>query len=227
MPAVETVVLQNSELIGSLQYLTLMTRPDIFASLNMLSKYQSKPGKDHFLGLKRILRYLKGTWDYKLRFTKDGDYPLEGYADADFANDWEDRKSVSGFVFKVFGNIVSWSTKKQPTVSLSSTEAELIALCHATKEGLWLCKLLSDIGISCEPFTMYEDNLPCIRICEEPREHQRMKHLDVQFKFVREVIKDKKIEVKHVSSAKQQADMMIKPLNKILLNSHLQSIRLN
>jgi hypothetical protein len=102
----------------------------------MLSQFQNKPGKDHFLGLKRILRYLKGTLDYKLRYTKDDDCRLIGFADADYANDQNDRKSVSGYIFKVFGNTISWSTKKQPTVSLSSTEAELIALCHATKEGL-------------------------------------------------------------------------------------------
>jgi hypothetical protein len=208
------------ELIGSLQYLTLMFRPDIFASLNMLSQFQNKPGKDHFLGLKRILRYLKGTLDYKLRYTKDDDCRLIGFAQ-------NDRKSISGYIFKVFGNTISWSTKKQPTVSLSSTEAELIALCHATKEGLWLSKLMKEIGLGCRPFTIFEDNLPCIRICEEPRDHQRMKHLDVQYLFTRDVIRKKKMVIKHVPSADQTTDMMTKPLNKIVLNIHLRSIRLN
>jgi hypothetical protein len=192
-----------------------------------LSQFQNKPGKDHFLGLKRILRYLKGTLEYKLRYTKDDDCRLIGFADADYANDQNDRKSISGYIFKVFGNTISWSTKKQSTVSLSSTEAELIALCHATKEGLWLSKLMREIGLGCRPFTIFEDNLPCIRICEEPRNHQRMKHLDVQYLFTRDIIRKKKMVIKHVPSADQTADMMTKPLNKIVLNNHLRSIRLN
>ena len=105
------------------------------------------------------------------------DEPLRGYADADFANDAEEQKSNSGYGFTVYGNIVSWSSKRQQLVTLSSTEAELVALCHASKEGIWMSHMLSEVGILTGPFTMYEDNIPCIRISEEPREHQRTKHI--------------------------------------------------
>jgi hypothetical protein len=86
---------------------------------------------------------------------------------------------------------------------------------------------MKEIGLGCRPFTIFEDNLPGIRICEEPRDHQRMKHLDVQYLFTRDIIRKKKMVIKHVPSANQTADMMTKPLNKIVLNNHLRSIRLN
>jgi hypothetical protein len=215
------------ELIGSLQYLALMTRPDIAVAVNMLGRYQSQPGKEHFMGLKRILRYLKGTMDYKLEYTRKDKCCLEGFADADFANDEADRKSVSGYIFKVYGNTVSWSTKKQATVSLSSTEAEFIALSHAAKEGVWIRKLLDDIGTQSEQFTIHEDNIPCIKISDEPREHQRMKHIDTKYMFVRELIKDRKIKLEYIATGEQQADIMTKPVNKLVLIKHLKNIGLN
>jgi hypothetical protein len=110
-----------------------------------------------------------------------------GYADADWANDIEDRKPITGYVLKVFGSTVSWTTRKQSTVSLSSTEAEFIALSHAVCEAIWIMNIMEDIGYQQDhPMKIYEGNQACIRIAEEAREHKRMKHLGVRYNFIRE-----------------------------------------
>ncbi|XP_062704129.1 uncharacterized protein LOC134286520 [Aedes albopictus] len=150
-----------------------MSRPDLCYSVNVLSKFQSSPQDIHWTGLKRILRYLQGTKDLRLVYKRQHhEAPLERFADADFANDEDERRSISGSLFTVYGDLVSWSTKKQAMGTLSSTEAELISLCGAAKEGVWLSNLLCEVGIKWIPFTMNEDNMPCIRIAEEPRSHQ-------------------------------------------------------
>lgn len=190
-----------------------MSRPDISAAVSILSRFQSCATDRHWAGLKRILRYLQGTKDiYILYQTHEKTSPLMGYADADFANQFEDRRSNSGFVFFVYGNMVSWSTKRQPTVSLSSTEAEFVSLCNAAKEGIWLSTLLAELGIHSVPFTIYEDNIPCIKIAEEPREHQRTKHIDIKYMFLRELIQNKKLLIKYIPTSDQLADVFTKPL---------------
>ncbi|XP_055584767.1 uncharacterized protein LOC129737630 [Uranotaenia lowii] len=204
------------ELLGCLQYLALSTRPDICAAVSAFSKFQATPSDAHWAGLKRILRYLRGTTETKLVYTKGLENPaLVGYADADFANDVDDRKSLSGHAFKVFGNLVSWSTKRQLTVSLSSTEAELVSLCMTTKEGMWLTNLLGELGVgNTDSFLIMEDNIPCIQFTEEPRSHQRMKHLDLKYMFIRELVKLRKVHIKHIRSEDQPADAFTKGLPK-------------
>ena len=214
-------------LLGCLQYLALMSRPDISVAVSILSRFQSCATDAHWSGLLRILRYLQGSKDIYLLYIADGgDAVLEGYADADFANHLEDRKSNSGNIFKVFGNIVSWCTKRQPTVSLSSTEAELISLCDASKEGIWLSNFLSEIGLTAIPFTIFEDNIPCIRIAEEPREHQRSKHIDIKYMFVREMIQKKKIKIHYIPSRDQIADLFTKPLPRGLFEDLLLRMKI-
>lgn len=214
------------ELIGSLQYLSLVARPDISIAVNFYSRFQENPDEQHFIGLKRVLRYLKGTIDYKLIFKQHNVLTLQGFADADFANDQVDRKSISGYVFKLFGNTVSWSTKKQSTISLSTTEAELISLCTAAKEGVWIMNLLKELNFEINKFTLFEDNIPCIRIAEEPRQHQRIKHVDIKYMFIRDLIMKNQLELKHLSSSDQVADVMTKQLAYPSFIRHLSSMGL-
>lgn len=215
------------ELIGRLQYLALISRPDIFVAVNLLSSFQDKPSDEHYGCLKRILRYLQGTKDLRLIYRKCDDTKLKGFADADFANNLEDRKSVSGYVFRLFGNTVSWCTKKQQTVSLSSTEAELISLNVAAKEGIWISNLLSEIGVYVEPFVIYEDNIPCIKVAEEPRNHQRMKHIDIKYMYIRELVKNGRVRIEYLDTGNQTADIMTKPLARILFVKHRSKLSLN
>lgn len=203
------------ELLGCLQYLAITTRPDICAAVSALSKYQSRPSDAHWSGLKRILRYLRGTMDTCIVYQHQNNANvLIGYADADFANDEDNRKSVSGYAFQVYGNLVAWATKKQQTVSLSSSEAELIALSCAVKEGLWLTNLLRELDVDSIPLIIMEDNIPCIRYAEEPRSHQRMKHLDIKYMFIRDLIKKRELKLKFLASKEQPADAFTKGLPK-------------
>lgn len=202
------------ELIGCLMYVVLTSRPDLSASVNYLSQFQSCATDTHYQHLKRILRYIKQTAGLKLIYQRtESAEPLIGYADADYANDQNDRKSISGFVFKVFGSTITWSSRKQNTIALSSTEAEYIALSSAACEAVWIRGFLQDIGIKIEkPTKIYEDNQACIGIAEEPREHKRMKHIDVKYNKIRELVFLKMIKVLYVPSAQQLADIFTKSL---------------
>ncbi|XP_065078603.1 uncharacterized protein LOC135701673 [Ochlerotatus camptorhynchus] len=161
------------ELVGCLMYASLTTRPDLSAAVNYFSQFQSCPNENHWVHLKRMLRYVKETLDVGLIFRDDECSPvLEVYSDSDWANDLVDRRSVTGCIFKLFGCTISWITRKQHTVSLSSTEAELSALCTAACHTLWLIRLLRDLGQKIdEPIVVHEDNQSTIRIAEDCRDH--------------------------------------------------------
>ena len=131
------------QIIGSLTYAATTTRADIAAAVNMLSKFMTKPGKGHMERVKRILRYMKGTVDYGIIYSaSDNKCILSGYSDSDWAGDVDTRYSTSGYIFQVYGNTFSWISKKQKTVARSTTEAEYVALSHATQEAIWLRRLL-------------------------------------------------------------------------------------
>lgn len=202
------------ELIGCLMYVSLTTRPDLTAATNFFSRYQSSYDQEHFTYAKQILRYIKGTLDLKLVYKRNEDAdPLIGYADADWANDTHDRKSVSGYVFKVYGNVVSWSSRKQSTVSLSSTEAEYIALSECACEAIWLRKLLKELRVTCDgPVTLFEDNQSSAQIAETPKDNKRMKHVDTKYHFIRQTILDGDTKIEYIRSEDQLADIMTKPL---------------
>lgn len=202
------------ELVGCLMYVMLTSRPDLSMAVGYFSRFQGCASVEHWNYLKRVLRYIKGTLDLKLIYRRlPMSSMLVGYADADWANDVNDRKSITGYVIQVFGSAVSWTSKKQSTVSLSSTEAEYIALCHAACEIVWLQQFLIEIGMSLVlPTVVYEDNQACIRISEEPREHKRMKHIDTKYNFIREKIQEGKIQMRYISTSDQLADIMTKGL---------------
>src|SRR6202012_5074213 len=138
---------------------------------------------------------------------------MVGYADSDFASDITDRKSVSGYVFKVYGCTVSWISRKQQTVSLSSTEAEYIALATAASEAIWLRGLLKELNHEqFKPTKIYEDNQASISIAQDPKEHKRMKHIDIKYNFLRDIIATEYIELEYIPSTNQLADIMTKAL---------------
>lgn len=201
------------ELLGSLMYIMLGTRPDISFSLNYLSRFASCATDHHWKYLKRVLQYLKSTSDFELTFRRNlnGD-ALVGFVDADWASDANDRHSTSGYLFKILDNCVSWTTKKQPTISLSSTEAEYIALSYGACEGLWMKNLLTDLNIEVNTFKLNEDNQSCIYIAKDPQDHRRMKHVDVRFHFVRELTQNQILQIEYISSEHQLADILTKGL---------------
>ena len=203
--------------IGCLTYVSTATRPDIAAAVGVLSQYMSKPSKDHWTGVKRILRYLKGTLKYGLKFSVHEEEPeLFGYSDADWAGDVDTRRSTSGYVFLIGTSTASWSSRKQATVAKSSTEAEYVALSSATQEAVWLRRLMEDLGREmATPTTIYEDNQGAIELAKNAKYHNRTKHIDICHHFVRERVVSNEIQVIYCPTGDMIADIMTKGLAKI------------
>src|SRR5271163_474887 len=171
----------------------------------------------HIQAVKRILQYLKGTKGYKLHFGGQlGGQKLVGYCDANWGNEINSRKSTSGYLFYLGGGVISWSSKRQPTVALSSTEAEYMALTHATKEAMWLRSLLKELEFGEEEYitatTIYEDNQSSIALAKNPVHHARTKHIDIQHHFIREKVDSKEIELIYLPTDDMHADTLTKPL---------------
>ena len=177
----------------------------------------SDPSETHWRGIKRILRYIKGTMNYGLLFSGN-DSKLVGFADADWAGDLDTRCSTSGYVFKVGTAIVSWNSKRQKTVARSSTEAEYVALSNAAQEAVWLRRLVAELRMSVDvplPTLLYEDNNGAIELSKNAKNHNRTKHIDIAFHFVRERVQSEELSVVYCPTADMIADIMTKGLPKI------------
>ena len=192
--------------IGCLTYVSTATRPDIAAAVSILSTFMSDPSKEHWTGIKRLLRYIKGTLNFGLKFRAHGDEELYGYSDANWAGDVDTRRSTSGYVFKIADSTISWSSRTQATVAKSTTEAEYVSLSQATQEAIWMRQLLS--------VTKLTNQLCCTRIIKEQRFHSRTKHIDITFHFIRERISSNEINM-YCESDSMLADIMTKGLSKI------------
>jgi len=196
-------------IIGSLRYI-VNTRPDLAFSVGMVSRYMEAPGKAHWAAVKRILRYLKGTIGYGCKYGKGTALSpiLLGYSDSDFAGGVEDRKSTTGVVFFLGGSLVTWASQKQKIVALSSCEAEYVAAAAAACQGVWLSRLIADIlGTKAASVKLLMDNMSAIALSKNPVHHDRSKHIDTEYHFIRECIEEGKVEVEHVGTADQLADL--------------------
>ncbi|XP_037807715.1 secreted RxLR effector protein 161-like [Lucilia sericata] len=207
------------ELLGSLMYVMLCVRPDICYHVSYLGRFQQNPSEEHWQSLKRVLRYLKGTVKKKLIYTASDDNILVGYADADWASDTTDRKSISGYIFKVYGCTVSWSSKKQQTVATSSSEAEYVALSSAVSEAIWLRGILQDLDIlKNETITINEDNRGCICMANNVKS-KRSKHIDIRHHFIRDNVEKGVVKIESISTSDQLTDICTKSLDtKSFLN---------
>lgn len=200
--------------VGSLLYLSTKTRPDIAYAVGNVAKFTSKPTKQHWIAIKRIFRYLRGTINFGLKFTRDEDGSLSGYSDADWAGDIGDRHSTSGYVFKMGGAAVSWRSKKQACVALSTAEAEYVALAAATQEAVWLRQFNQDILDFPSPcVTLYEDNQSAIAIAKNPQFHGRTKHIDIKFHYVREEVDKGTINLVFCPTDKMVVDVLTKGIS--------------
>ena len=158
--------------VGKLLYLSTKTRPDIAFAVSYVAKFCNRPTAQHWKAIKQILRYLAGTINVGLVFRKIESQECIGYSDADWASDL-DRKSTSGFVFQIGGTSVSWQSKKQPCVALSTAEAEYIALANAAQEAIWIRKLVSELKKEpAKPIVIYEDNQSAICMSKNPQFHE-------------------------------------------------------
>lgn len=202
--------------VGSLMYAMLGTRPDLAYAVSVVSRYSSNPNDKHQKAVKRIFRYLNGTIDLTLTYRGDL-MPLNGYTDADWAGDRDTRRSTSGFTFNIGSGALSWQSKRQPTVALSSCEAEYMGQTQATKEAVWLRALLKDLDEAYDApmaTVIHCDNQGAMALAKNPEFHARTKHIGIQHHFVREKISDGDIELKFVPTEQQIADGLTKALPK-------------
>ena len=200
--------------VGSLMYLAVSTRPDIAFTVNILARFNSNPQKEHWTALKRVLRYLKGTLNHGILYKQDGSDKCIGYSDADWAGDTSDRKSTSGYIFMLSGGAISWSSRKQKCVALSTAEAEYVALSGAVQECIWLRQLEAELGSTSEgPTLILEDNQSAIAMAKNPQFHGRAKHIDIRHHFVREQVALGNIRLDYCSTTEMTADMLTKGLN--------------
>ena len=203
-----------TSIVGALLYLSVRTRPDIAFSVGCLAQFSSAPSEKHFIAIKRVLRYLKGTINYGIMYSQSN-YKLVGYSDADFAADVDTRKSVSGYVFLLGNGAVSWSSRKQSMVVLSSTESEYVSLCSACREAVWLGRVVSELsGSSDKSVTIYEDNKSAMCIASNNITSSRSKHIDIKLHYVRELIENKAVNLEYCPSELNIADVFTKPLDR-------------
>ena len=203
---------QYRSIVGALQYLTL-TRPDISFSVNKVCQFLHAPTMILWAAVKRLLRYLKHTMKLGLQISKSSSLLVSGFSDADWAGDIDDRWSTGGFATFFGSNLISWSARKQPTVSRSSTEAEYKSMANATAELIWVQSLLGELGISLSQVPcLWCDNLGATYLSANPVFHARTKHIEIDFHFVRERVAQGLLQVRFVSTGDQVADGFTKAL---------------
>lgn len=202
------------ELIGALMYVTVGTRPDIAHAVSALSQFKSCHRGEHWAAAKRVLRYLRGTSDIGLTFHKNNQ-PLRGFADADWGNCAVDRRSYSGYVFTLSGGSVTWESRKQRTVALSSTEAEYMAIANATKEAMYLTNFLKELGCAdLADATIYNDNRSAGLLAENPVFYSRSKHIDIKHHFIRQAISERALRLVYLPE-EMIADVLTKALSGV------------
>jgi len=203
-------------IVGGLPWLAINTRPDIAYATSKLAQQVNEPTKETYQQASRILRYLRGSIDLGITFPRTGPSiktGLVGYVDADYAGDVTDRKSQSGYMFFYNGGLITWTSKKQKTVAQSSTESELVAANAAAREAMWARSLLSQISRAQPgPTTIYEDNQGVIFLCKTSMAGQRAKHIDVQYHYVKDLVKAKCVQLVKIGTKEQVADILTKAL---------------
>lgn len=201
--------------VESLLYLSSRTRPDIAYAVSNVAQFSNKPNKQHWTAVKRIMRYLQGTSNFGLLYTKEESNECVGYSDADWAGNLDDRRSTSGYIFKINGAAVSWRSKKQSCVALSTAEAEYMALANTTQEAIWMRQLTIDLkNVPDKPLKIFEDNQSAMCIAKNPQFHGRTKHIEIKYHFTREQVKNGTIELQYCRTENMIADMFTKGLLK-------------
>ena len=197
--------------VGSLMYAMVCTRPDIAYAVGVVSRFLSNPGRQHWEAVKWIMRYLRGT--SKLKFTFGSGKPvLIGYTDSDMAGDVDNRKSTSSYLMTFSGGAVSWQSRLQKCVALSTTEAEYIAAAEACKELLWMKHFMQELGFKQQHYVVYCDNQSDIHLSKNSTFHARSKHIDVRYHWMRDALNDNLFEIEKIHIDNNGSDMLTKTL---------------
>jgi hypothetical protein len=200
-------------MIGSLLYL-YARRQDIMLSVWMCARFQSDPKECHLVAIKRILRYLVSTPCFRIWYLKGSTFDLIGYSDSDYARCKVDRKSTSGTYQFLGRSLVSWSSKKQTYVTLSTAEAEYVAAGQCCAQLLWMRQTLMDFGYNLSKVPLLCDNESAIRLVDNSVEHSRTKHIDIRHYFLKDHQQRRDIDIYHISTENQLTDIFTKPLDE-------------
>jgi histone deacetylase 1/2 len=199
-------------IVGALQYITL-TRPDLSFSVNKVCQFLHAPTTVHWTAVKKVLRYLRGTLTLGLHFRRSPSTLVSAFSDAEWVGCPDDRRSTGGFAVFLGPNLISWSARKQATVSRSSPEAEYMALVDATDEVIWVQTLLKELGISqTRSAVLWCDNIGATYLSANHVFHARTKHIEIDYHFVRERVAQKLLDIRFIPSGDQVADGFTKPL---------------
>ena len=200
--------------LGNLMWLSNHTRPDISFAVNFLARFQTDPKEEHWIQLKRIMRYLSGTRNFGLRFGERDEKVLDVFTDASFQDDVRTGKSTTGYVIRYHGNVIAWKSKLQTTFATSTAQAEYTAVCDASSNVIFIARLIDEIleNSSVFPVPLFEDNSTCVSLLEGNTTRTKLKHLDRQLLQIRNLFEQNYLKVYPVASTDQLADILTKPL---------------
>jgi hypothetical protein len=221
---------QYQQQIGSLMYLMTATRPDLAYPIGLLARFMSNPSAMHQRALNRIWQYIAYSANFQLTYKPDSSSDiLSGYCDSDWGGDFGTRKSTTGYIFLYKNSPISWSSKLQKTVALSSCEAEYMALKEAIKEQIYLKSLFSQIPILKNQYSnrLYTDSQSAIELAKNPVHHNRTKHIDIQYHFVRQAYINGLSSLTYISTDNQLADALTKAVDNSKWSRFIQDIGIN
>jgi hypothetical protein len=216
-------------IVGKCMYLSTCTRPDISFAVRELARFMSNYGQQHYNATKHLLRYLQGMRSHGIVYSDtDNMAPIfQSFSDSDWAM-CKTQKSISGFIIQCGGGPISWSSKQQPLVALSTCEAEYLACTHCACHIIWLHSLFHKLGISqTTPSILYCDNQGTVACTHDPHAHSKMKHIDIRLHFIRSCVNQHIIDIYHIPGVENPADLLTKPLDKIIHQKWVARIQMN
>lgn len=213
---------------GSLLYSTICTRPDLFFSVMQLARFNSNPGREHVKASEQVLKYLANTLDLGIKFRRpsnfNGKIQITAFVDSDWAGCPDTRRSTMGYVIHVAGGPVSFKSKLMPTIAHSSCEAEFVGLTEVCREIMWMCRFLDEIGLPYETPEIFCDSTSAINWAEDPVQHQRNKHVELKYYYVRDCVAKDVVKLFRVHTTRNLADIMTKPVGSQILERHLPAV---
>ena len=198
--------------VGSLVYTMIGTRADIAYAVGVVSQYMTNPGPLHWTAIKRIFHYLKDTMDHGLSYSGSPNLPVVGYCDVDYEGDIDTRRSTTGYTFLLYGGTISWNSKKQPTIALSTTKVEYMAATHAAKEAIWLQRFFRHWIFARWSNDHLQRQSKLHLSFKESYIHARTKHVEIHHHFVREKIEEGKIDLVFCGTQHMVVDVLTKGL---------------
>jgi ATP-binding cassette subfamily B (MDR/TAP) protein 1 len=214
-----------SSAVGSLMYAMVCTRPDIAHAVGVVSRFMHNPGKEHWQAVQWILRYLRGTSGQCLVFG-GSKLAVQGFVDSDHQGNMDNGRSTTGYVFTVGDTAVSWKSKLQEVVTLSTTEAEYVAATEASKEMIWLDRFMGELGKGRDDSILWSDSQSAIHLARNAAFHERTKHIQLRYHFIREVLESGLLKLGKVEGSKNPADMLTKVVDRAKLSFCSTSINL-